>query len=114
VTTVDLAGLDELSKDQTKVVSYDGKPPYRSIVLVRIEDSYRAYWNVCKHVSIPLDGGIGSLPLVNNELICETHGARYRADNGLCVKGPCKEKSLDAIDLEFKDQRIIAHLSETD
>ena len=112
--TIDLAGVDELSSGQTKLVPFDGKAPYRSIILVKTVESFRAYWNICKHVSIPLDGGVGILPLVKNKLVCQTHGASYRSEDGLCVNGPCKDESLDAIDIKICDERVVALITNFD
>ena len=114
VLRLDLGDVNLLSSGQTKVVPFDGKAPYRSIILIKISDSYLAYWNICKHISIPLDGGLGKLPVVKNELICQTHGARYRIKDGLCVKGPCKDQSLDPIAVEIASDRIIALIGELD
>ena len=111
---MELAGVNELSDRETKVVAYPGKPPYRSIILVRLGDAFRAYWNVCKHVSIPLDGGLGHLPLAKDELVCLTHGARYRSDDGLCIKGPCKDQKLDVIELEVIDDKVVALLEQAE
>jgi nitrite reductase/ring-hydroxylating ferredoxin subunit len=107
---VDLAGEEELSDGETKLVPVDGEPPFRSILLLRVEGQWRAYWNTCQHISIPLDGGVGRLPLVKGKLICTTHGASFRPLDGYCVKGPCKDESLIPIALEFKAGRVFAKL----
>ncbi len=112
VALIDLAEDTELAEGETKVLAYDGKPPFRSIVLLKIEKEHRAYWNICQHVSIPLDGGLGSLPLVKGELVCITHGARYRPQDGMCVKGPCKDKALVPLEIELQQGRVFVNIPE--
>lgn len=75
-----------------------GRPPKISLILVGTDSGPKAYWNVCRHVPVPLDGGLGSLP--GHRLECLTHGARYAPETGLCVSGPCQGKSLEAVSIE--------------
>jgi nitrite reductase/ring-hydroxylating ferredoxin subunit len=64
-------------------------------VLVRRSGVLYAYENRCPHQGTPLEtfpdkflNADGSL------LICSTHGARFRAEDGLCFSGPCKGERL--------------------
>lgn len=72
----------------------------RDIVFVRRNGVVYAYENRCPHQGTPLEtfpdkflNADGSL------LICSTHGARFRVEDGLCVSGPCKGERLRRIDL---------------
>ncbi|MGB2831674.1 MAG: Rieske 2Fe-2S domain-containing protein [Methylotenera sp.] len=77
------------------VVRYHGKP--------------YAYVNQCAHVPVELDWNQGDFFTAQKDyIICATHGAHYRPDNGFCVMGPCKGKSLKPIDVtELNGQVII-------
>ncbi|PKO47525.1 MAG: (2Fe-2S)-binding protein [Betaproteobacteria bacterium HGW-Betaproteobacteria-22] len=76
------------------VVRYKGKP--------------YAYVNQCAHVSVELDWNEGDFYTAQQDfLICSTHGAHYRPDNGFCVFGPCKGKSLKPIEVVEQNQKII-------
>jgi nitrite reductase/ring-hydroxylating ferredoxin subunit len=99
----DLGPLSDLELHAVRFVRYDGPPPRRSILVVRSVEGVRAYWNVCRHLPIPLDAGAGRLPTSPrpNELVCATHGARYRMEDGLCVGGPCTGALLDEIEVEI-------------
>ncbi len=108
MSRVELAKLQDLQEGETKLISVEGEPPYRSIVLVKSKDQFLAYWNVCQHIAIPLDGGLGSLPLIGGYLVCSTHGAKYEVTDGTCVKGPCTGSKLPAIELEMTDDAIFA------
>jgi len=49
----------------------------------------RAFVNVCPHRGQPVDVGDGRLFLPDGALECQAHGARFEADGGRCVGGPC-------------------------
>jgi nitrite reductase/ring-hydroxylating ferredoxin subunit len=95
-----LVSPDELPPGATKIVPHPGKPPYRSVIVVHSQEGLRAYWNVCRHLPIPLDLGAGRLPLQDGKLVCETHGATYRPEDGRCVTGPCEGEDLQRIEVE--------------
>ena len=40
-----------------------------------------------------------------------SHGAHYRPDNGFCVMGPCKGRSLKIIPVTEQNQEIIINVS---
>lgn len=68
------------------------------VVVVRRDGVLRAYVNSCPHQGTPLEtfpdkflNSDGSL------LICSTHGARFRVEDGTCVSGPCEGKRLRSI-----------------
>lgn len=71
----------------------------------------RAYRNRCKHLPIPLDLGSGSPTLSEDgALVCVAHGARYRAEDGYCVSGPCKGEWLESLRLRKEGDAIVLHL----
>jgi nitrite reductase/ring-hydroxylating ferredoxin subunit len=76
-----------------------------STVLVgRVDGSLRAYANVCRHTAIPLDarGGtsLGVMTEDGANLFCDSHGAVYRPEDGLCIMGPCAGTHLIAFAVE--------------
>jgi len=74
------------------------------VVLVRRGGVLRGFVNSCPHQAMPLEtfpdkflNGDGSL------LVCSTHGARFRVEDGYCVSGPCVGKALAAIAVDVVD-----------
>lgn len=64
----------------------------------------RAYLNRCKHLPIPIDcGSRDFFDEDGKELICVTHGATYRLEDGLCTFGPCKGEALEALDVARRE-----------
>jgi nitrite reductase/ring-hydroxylating ferredoxin subunit len=108
----DLGSLSGLEIGGVRIVSYPGAPPKCSILVVRTTHGVRAYWNVCQHLPVPLDSGLGYLPH-HDLLVCQTHGARFTKDDGLCVWGPCRGRMLDAIavDVDAEHDRIFGRIN---
>ena len=81
----------------------DGDWPFRGFV-VRQGESVYAYQNYCVHVGHPLNWMPDAFLTKDRQaIICASHGAVYEIDSGLCVGGPCKGKSLHAVDAEVID-----------
>lgn len=65
---------------------------------IRFDGAVRAYVNRCPHLGVELDWEPGEFfdePRLY--LVCSTHGAVFEPDTGLCVGGPCRGASLEAI-----------------
>lgn len=107
IERVSLGSASELRLGEVRFVAYAGPPPWRSILVTRSKFGVHAYWNICQHLPVPLDAGTGAL-LPGDELVCLTHGARFRPDSGLCVAGPCKGRKLFSLEVEVDSDRIIA------
>jgi nitrite reductase/ring-hydroxylating ferredoxin subunit len=65
------------------------------IFVVKRAGGLHAYVNSCPHLGTPLD----FLPdrffdRDGRYLLCSTHGARFRIEDGYCVDGPCIGMSL--------------------
>lgn len=87
--------------------------PKEALVLVDASGVVRAYVNQCKHLPIPIDSG--SREFFDEDdahLICGTHGALFRLDDGMCVRGPCRGIPLDPIALEEHDGEIVLLLDD--
>ena len=59
----------------------------------------RAWRNVCPHQGRRLDYAPGKFLLDGANLVCAAHGASFRRADGLCVAGPCRGESLQAVAL---------------
>ena len=101
---------DELSAGVVKPVALpkgDDKRPREALVLLDLEGRVRAYLNRCRHIPIPIDSGSRSfLTFDKQHLLCGTHGALYRLDDGVCIAGPCLHLALEALPLEETDGEL--------
>ena len=65
------------------------------VFVVRQQGVFKAYANQCPHTGAPMEW----LPhhFLDYDLLliqCATHGALFRVDNGLCLRGPCLGQKL--------------------
>ena len=67
--------------------------------VIRHDGRVHAYLNQCAHVPVELDWQPGRFFDDEGQfLICATHGATYRPNDGLCVAGPCRGRRLRGLD----------------
>ena len=58
------------------------------------------YVNSCPHTGGPLDWIEGQFLDLNGQyIVCATHGALFRIEDGHCLAGPCKGKGLTAVEV---------------
>jgi nitrite reductase/ring-hydroxylating ferredoxin subunit len=91
----------ELSYDSVRSLALprgsDGRPR-EALVLLGGDGEPRAYLNRCRHLPIPIDGGSKSYLTQGGEyLLCGTHGALFRRDDGVCIAGPCLNLALEKL-----------------
>ncbi len=68
--------------------------------LVRHRGGLRAYLNRCAHAPVELDWPEGRFFDESGlYLVCATHGAMYRAEDGSCAGGPCHGRNLVTLEV---------------
>ena len=78
------------------------------VVVVRRDGVLRAYVNACPHQGTPLETFPDRfLSADGSMLICSTHGARFRVEDGYCVSGPCEGRLLRALAHRVEDGVIV-------
>lgn len=92
-----------------------------SAFAVRYRDRVNAYLNRCAHKLVELDWEEGRFfDLEGEYLVCATHGARYKPENGVCMSGPCPGAMLAPLEVIEKDGEVFLvqqdgiHLIESD
>ena len=78
-----------------------------AVFVIRRGGVLRGYVNSCPHIGTPLDW----LPdrfftRDGQHLLCGTHGALFRPQDGLCVRGPCLGHSLQPAPIVVADGEI--------
>jgi nitrite reductase/ring-hydroxylating ferredoxin subunit len=108
LATVDISGLTRDGDHRALAFTDELGRTHRAFVLL-YRDSLRAFVNRCPHWSTPLDEQGGPLfDPATHTLICQTHGARFLPDDGLCISGPCSGEHLQPLAIHPTDdpQRI--------
>ena len=79
------------------------------VLVVRRLGRVFAYVNSCPHVGAPLDWRSGQfLTRDKTHLLCASHGALFRIDDGLCIGGPCAGKALRPLSIMLKEGVVTA------
>lgn len=77
------------------------------VIAVRRGARVFLYENVCPHVGSPLDFTPGRfLSADRTRILCSTHGAEFRIEDGHCVAGPCAGDTLTPIACEVRDGTV--------
>ncbi len=95
VTRVPLCAADAVAEGAGRGFRLGQGTEQVAVFVIRWQGAIRAYVNSCPHVGTPLDW----LPdrFFDREgalLLCGTHGALFRPEDGVCVRGPCAGRRL--------------------
>lgn len=99
-----LCRVDDLPDPGARSFAFGEGTARRDVVVVRAGGHIFAYDNACPHQGTPLETFPDRFLTPEGKLIvCSTHGARFRLDDGLCVSGPCKGERLKALRILLDD-----------
>jgi nitrite reductase/ring-hydroxylating ferredoxin subunit len=75
---------------------------------IRFDGKVHAYVNRCPHLGVELDWQEGEFfEGTGLYLVCSTHGALFEPSSGFCFAGPCRGATLEKLDVEEREGRII-------
>ena len=102
-----IAPVDEIPAEGL-IFDYKEGPFDEQGILLRTKDGVRAYKNECRHLPMRLDDREPAdfWDPHKRYLVCNSHGARYRPDDGLCVTGPCEGSHLKKLPVVVKDGEV--------
>jgi nitrite reductase/ring-hydroxylating ferredoxin subunit len=81
--------------------------PFPIMVIRTHADDYIGYVNSCPHQGIWLNFGEGNFFTRDRAFLkCGRHGSVFEIDSGLCIDGPCKDRSLEPIALAVVDGEV--------
>ena len=104
----ELCALEEIPAIGGKgFVFGEGKERFPMFV-IRRNDEVKGYLNECPHVGGPLDWVSDQfLDIEKTHILCATHGARFRIDNGLCISPPCPGALLTPVAVEVIEGMVV-------
>jgi nitrite reductase/ring-hydroxylating ferredoxin subunit len=77
---------------------------YSTVFLVRRGQEVFGYLNRCPHRGTPLNWSPDQfLDAARRHIVCATHGALFRVEDGHCLAGPCAGDALDPVTIELRD-----------
>lgn len=107
MTDTPLCQLDEIDDGESAgfVMELDGQRT--GLIAVRQGDYVVLYVNSCPHILAPLDFMPGRFLTPEKDMIlCSTHGALFRIEDGECVHGPCIGKHLTPVECTVRDGAV--------
>ena len=85
-----IARLDTIPDGAAVGLSVESDGARHDLIVVRFGKRAVAYVNACPHLGTPLETFPGRfLDHTGKRLLCSTHGALFRREDGFCVFGPC-------------------------
>ncbi len=99
--------IDKL-KDKKAIVIESKKKFSPGIIIYKENNTIKVWVNNCPHANLTLDLIKGRVQNNKGELLCANHGAKFDPNSGLCIKGPCKEKTLTKFPFTIKKNYLIA------
>ena len=79
------------------------------VFAVRRGEAVWAYVNRCPHRGTPLDWQPDDfLDRDGRHIVCATHGAVFRLEDGVCIAGPCPGEQLTPLPLERRGEALYA------
>lgn len=78
------------------------------IFVLRQGATVHGYVNSCPHTASPLDWVENQfMSLDKSRILCATHGAEFRIEDGYCVFGPCQGKSLEPVPVLVRAGKVV-------
>ncbi|MGH1537674.1 MAG: Rieske (2Fe-2S) protein [Gammaproteobacteria bacterium] len=106
-----IAAVDDIIDPGSKGLSVDHNGTKLDLFIVKKDASISIYKNSCPHTQGPLDWTPDQfLDLDQRYIMCANHGALFEINTGLCVYGPCKAQSLQALPFTIKNKQIYLQL----
>ncbi len=84
-------------------------PPGGLIGLIGVRHSgdIKVFVNSCPHLGVSLDWAAGRfLDEGGTHIVCATHGARFRLEDGVCDRGICLGDRLEAVVTQINDGMV--------
>lgn len=95
--------LDQLSDPGSRAFSLSLQGTEIEGFVVRQGEHVNAFINSCPHTGASLNWNPHQFLDVDGEFIqCSLHGALFRPNDGLCVRGPCVGQSLEALEVTLE------------
>lgn len=108
-----LCALEDIADPGAVELEWGGGPWPLSLFVVRRGDEIRGYLNRCPHAGHELNLRPDEFLTSDGALIlCRSHGARFRIDDGVCVLGPCPGAALRAFGVAVVDGAVTASRDE--
>jgi nitrite reductase/ring-hydroxylating ferredoxin subunit len=105
--SIKLCSLNEIEDGNSGRFFAETDGQMKNYIVVRKGTVAFVYLNSCPHIGTPLDFSTGRFLSPDKSMImCSTHGALFKIEDGYCVSGPCADQSLGAVSFEIRGEVI--------
>jgi len=105
---IHLCALTDIPDPGSREFSWGGGPWPLEFFVIRVGETVFGYENHCPHAGHPLNWQPHVFLTPEDDLIlCNSHGARFRITDGICVAGPCPGARLEPVPLQVRDGKIL-------
>lgn len=113
--TFEICRVEDIPPGGSRGFSLQAPGRIEDIFVVSASSGLVAYHNRCPHTGVPLDWVPDQFLNLDGDLIqCATHGALFRIDDGVCVRGPCVGRSLTPVRVKVAAGRVSVVLNAPD
>ena len=103
-----LCGLEDIPDGTARGFEIDRPAEVVEILVVRQGGKVFGYRNSCPHAGTPLNWVENDyMTLDGQHLLCATHGAEFRVEDGYCLRGPCMGDRLEAVELAVEAGAVV-------
>tara|TARA_R110000868_G_scaffold79102_1_gene225130 strand:- start:85782 stop:86132 length:351 start_codon:yes stop_codon:yes gene_type:complete len=103
-----LCDVADLDATGAKGISLGDGADRMGIFIVRDGAGVFGYVNSCPHIGVPLDLEPDEfISDLGHDIICSTHGARFRIQDGHCISGPCAGDALAPVAVKIDNEKIV-------
>jgi nitrite reductase/ring-hydroxylating ferredoxin subunit len=102
-----LGRLQDLTDPGSRGITLETREGPLEIFLVRKDNQLYGYINHCPHTGVNLDWVQDQFLDPSGGFIqCATHGALFRIEDGVCLRGPCVGERLGAVELQIAQGEV--------
>jgi nitrite reductase/ring-hydroxylating ferredoxin subunit len=106
-----LCALAEIAEGRARGFELEVGGRLLRIFAARRGGAIYAYLNRCPHRGTPLDWAPDQFfDLEGRHLVCSTHGAVFRVEDGSCLAGPCAGEALTPVETRVREGALYARL----
>jgi len=102
-----LCSIHDIEEEESKEFIVKNNDKDQSVLVVKKDGLLSVFVNSCPHLGVPMNlEPDGFLDVEKNFIMCSTHGALFKIDDGECVHGPCVGQTLTPVRHELRGEEV--------
>ena len=108
---ISLCLISDITDPGSKAFELSHDDSVVNIFVIHKDGQFTAFVNSCPHTGVNLEWLEDQFLDMDNAFIqCSTHDALFEIESGLCVAGPCINKSLTPVTLHIDNDNLLVEL----